>query len=253
MRDDFSSNIKSTLAARTGHACSNPDCRAITSGPQADEQRATNVGVAAHITAATAGGPRFDPNLSSEQRSGMVNGIWLCQNCAHEIDTDKSRYSVAVLYHWKLKAEHAAHQELGKPRSTSQNTASSHIPLETIRTVQDRKNSFWSVGSMGEAPVAFANFYGTITEVSGNAIRVVAAEMLSPPGDAEMILVCSNHDARRPQFLRPYEVANLSLTFILSSLPATEVNEIWKTSIVLVDQFGNRHELKNCQFRNPSA
>jgi len=35
-RDDFSNLIKKTLAARVGHRCSNPDCQAHTSGPQAD-------------------------------------------------------------------------------------------------------------------------------------------------------------------------------------------------------------------------
>ena len=30
MRDDFSQTIKDKLAARAGHKCSNPDCRAAT-------------------------------------------------------------------------------------------------------------------------------------------------------------------------------------------------------------------------------
>lgn len=250
MRDDFAANIKGILAARTGYSCSNPGCRAITSGPQANEQRATNVGVAAHITAAIGGGPRYDPNLSSEQRSGILNGIWLCQTCAHAIDADQTRYSVAILYHWKLEAEHAAHQELGRPRSTTQGTTLNQIPQETIRIVQDRKNSRWSTGSNGETPIMFVNFHGTITEVSGKVVKVVRAEIPSPPVDADMILVCNDHDAQRPQFLRPHEVANLSVTFMLSSINIPEVNEVWTSLIVLIDQFGNRHELPDCQFLN---
>ena len=56
MRDDFTDEVKRILAARTGNACSNPDCRAVTSGPQNDPTKAVNVGVAAHITAAAEGG-----------------------------------------------------------------------------------------------------------------------------------------------------------------------------------------------------
>ena len=203
------------------------------------------------ITAAISGGPRYDRSLSQEQRAGIVNGIWLCQNCAHAIDVDQTRYSVAVLYHWKLEAEYAAHLNLGKPRSTTPNVTANLVPLETIRVVQDRRDSRWNTGSNGETPIMFVTFHGTITEVSGNAIRVVGAEILTPPVDAEMILICNNHDACRPQFLRPREVANINLTFILPSenIPPTE--EIWTSSIILIDQFGNRHELPNCQFHNP--
>ena len=99
MRDDFAQPIKNTLAARVGHQCSNPNCRVPTSGPGADEQKALNIGVAAHIVAAAQGGPRYDATLTPEQRAGIINGIWLCQNCAHEIDADEKRYSVALLYH----------------------------------------------------------------------------------------------------------------------------------------------------------
>jgi hypothetical protein len=68
MRDDFTEEVKRILAARVGNACSNPDCRALTSGPQSDSAKALNVGVAAHITAASEGGQRYNPALSSEER-----------------------------------------------------------------------------------------------------------------------------------------------------------------------------------------
>lgn len=63
MRDDFTEDVKRILAARTGNACSNPDCRELTSGPQDDPTKALNVGVAAHITAAAEGGERYNPAL----------------------------------------------------------------------------------------------------------------------------------------------------------------------------------------------
>jgi hypothetical protein len=52
-----------------------------------------DVGVAAHITAASPGGPRFDPNLSDKERASATNGIWLCQNCAKLIDNDVAQFS----------------------------------------------------------------------------------------------------------------------------------------------------------------
>ena len=113
MRDDFSQNIKRALADRVSNRCSRPECRAATSGPQNDPIKAVNVGVAAHITAASVGGPRYDATLTEEQRCSIENAIWLCQTCAHLIDVDPRRFGVQLLRGWKLAAEIRAQNELG--------------------------------------------------------------------------------------------------------------------------------------------
>ncbi len=82
MRDEFPKPVADTLTKRVGNRCSNPDCRKRTSGPHTEDDKALNVGVAAHITAASPGGPRFDSSLTSDERKGIGNGIWLCQSCA---------------------------------------------------------------------------------------------------------------------------------------------------------------------------
>lgn len=106
--DEFSLPVKQALANRVAQRCSNPDCSAATSGPADDPERAVNVGVAAHITARSRGGPRYDSSLTSEQRRSASNGIWLCQNHAHEIDVDPARYTVEFLKAWKAEAENQA-------------------------------------------------------------------------------------------------------------------------------------------------
>jgi hypothetical protein len=114
MRDDFSEEVKRALASRVANICSNPDCRTVTSGPQVDSTKALNVGVAAHITSASPGGPRFNPLITSEQRSHADNGIWLCQNCAKLIDNDAQRYLETLLKAWKAIAEDRALNAIGK-------------------------------------------------------------------------------------------------------------------------------------------
>src|ERR1700719_4659941 len=114
MADDFSALVKKALADRVDHLCSNPDCRALTSGPQDDPAKAVNLGVAAHITAASQGGPRYDPDLLPEERSSPSNGIWLCQNCAKLVDNDVVRFSVGTLNKWKKEAEADTKNRLGK-------------------------------------------------------------------------------------------------------------------------------------------
>ena len=112
-RDDFPEKIKQLLAKRIGFKCSNPECRKPTCGPADEPTKAVNLGVAAHITAASEGGPRYNPLLTQEERSGANNGIWLCQNCAKLIDSDKQRYTVMLLRLWKNTAEDTANLELG--------------------------------------------------------------------------------------------------------------------------------------------
>lgn len=118
MRDDFSLAIKELLAKRVAYRCSNPECRRVTSGPQKDPTKTINVGVAAHITAASKGGPRFNQLISPNERQGINNGIWLCQSCAKLVDNDPVRYPVDVLYLWKKLAETTAIHELENPSST---------------------------------------------------------------------------------------------------------------------------------------
>jgi hypothetical protein len=114
MRDDFTEDTKRNLAARTNHTCSNPDCRASTSGPQSVSPKALNVGVAGHITAAAPGGPRYDPALTAEQRCHQDNGIWLCQNCGKLVDNDETKYHATLLRAWRTIAEDRALNSIGK-------------------------------------------------------------------------------------------------------------------------------------------
>jgi hypothetical protein len=118
MRDDFSQKIKEKLASRVAHKCSNPDCRASTSGPQLHPDKSVNVGVAAHICAAAPGGPRYEPTMSASERAAIKNGIWLCQVCAKLVDADEMRYSLDVLLRWKTTAEREAQRQIGKGKPT---------------------------------------------------------------------------------------------------------------------------------------
>jgi hypothetical protein len=104
VRDDFSAKTIRVLAARVGYHCSNPTCVGSTSGPALDEDRTVNIGVGAHIAAAAPNGKRYDPNMTTAERSNGANGIWLCQSCSKLIDSDDDRYTVELLHRWRKDA-----------------------------------------------------------------------------------------------------------------------------------------------------
>lgn len=107
-RDDFRSPVIRTIAQRAGYRCSNQNCLRPTVGPDGAEESAS-IGVAAHITAAAEGGPRYDLTLSPEERAAAENGIWLCQTCSRLVDVDVASHSVDQLREWKTLAEMRAY------------------------------------------------------------------------------------------------------------------------------------------------
>ena len=74
-RDDFTEATKKLLAERVGYICSNPFCRRVTVGPQIGGEKTVNIGEATHICAASPGGKRYDPEMTSDsKRLGNSSG-----------------------------------------------------------------------------------------------------------------------------------------------------------------------------------
>ncbi len=118
-RDDFTQKVKEQLAKQVAYICSNPEHRVVTIGPS-QYDKTNSIGEAAHICAASKGGPRYDESMTSDERKSIDNGIWLCANCAKDIDRDVILFPVDVLKKWKAKAIASARAELGKklPKDT---------------------------------------------------------------------------------------------------------------------------------------
>lgn len=106
MRDNFSNKTKDILAKRVAFKCSFLGCHktTIASGHE-NSSDITNLGEAAHIYAASPNGPRYDPNMTFEERASIDNGIWMCRHHARIIDADHINYSAETLKQWKKIAE----------------------------------------------------------------------------------------------------------------------------------------------------
>jgi tetratricopeptide (TPR) repeat protein/DNA polymerase III delta prime subunit len=108
--DDFSRETVITLAFRAGLNCSK--CGRKTSGPRSENNKALNIGEGAHIAGNKPGAARYDAAMESEVRRSVENGIWLCANCHHIVDTDYKAFPVALLHDMKRAAEERAAREL---------------------------------------------------------------------------------------------------------------------------------------------
>ena len=104
-RDDFSSKVRDQIARRAGYMCSWPGCKKLTWSASERREGAVNIGVAAHISAAASRGPRYDESQSQEERASADNGIWLCQDHAHQLDADAQSYNVERIRKWKMNHE----------------------------------------------------------------------------------------------------------------------------------------------------
>lgn len=117
-RDEFSAAIRSALALRAGYRCSLCNCATV--GPSdVAPTKASNIGTAAHICAAAAGGPRYDAAMTPAERAGIANGIWLCANHGRLIDTDLVRHTVAFLRKAKQAHERRCGQALSGPAAVA--------------------------------------------------------------------------------------------------------------------------------------
>lgn len=106
-RDNFTQKTIDTLRRRVSNCCSNPECYILTVEPQSsDPTKVIDTGVAAHICAASIGGPRYNEEMTPEERKDIKNAIWLCAHCSIKIDREPDAYPAPLLHHWKNEAEH---------------------------------------------------------------------------------------------------------------------------------------------------
>jgi hypothetical protein len=115
VRDDFTKRTITEIAKGVAYRCSNPECRRPTLGANAAQDGTIIIGVAAHIYAASPGGPRYNAAQTSEARRNKENGLWLCQNCGRLVDADPNRFTVEEMAKWKHDAQARAFRELVAP------------------------------------------------------------------------------------------------------------------------------------------
>ena len=121
------------------------------------------------------------------------------------------------------------------------------IPRETLRIVQDTRTSFSGPARRGETPLTQVNFDGHVTNISDKPVRILGVDIVKPAATADMAVISNNHDGRRPQVLSPGECAELRVCLFVEP-PIADNDKPWRCSLIFIDQYGNKHKVKNCVF-----
>lgn len=112
-RANFPAAVVREIAFEAHLFCSNPTCCRFTSySTSSGKPRA--IAEAAHINAASQGGPRSDELSTGEYLKSAANGIWLCKICHDKIDDDPDFYFEKKLRQWKEKHSKFVQQLVGK-------------------------------------------------------------------------------------------------------------------------------------------
>lgn len=182
MRDDFPEDVKRKLGHRVGWRCSNPACQQSTSGPSEASKAVTNVGVAAHITAASPDGPRYDASQTPKQRGALENGVWLCQKCGKAVDDDPVTYTCGVLRDWKSHAEARAREAIEqgprpqRPAEVNASHCEGYLEHPTAKEIDDQISGLPPYQRLGAAE-----------NYTGLKVRWKVTLVLVHPRDGEVI------------------------------------------------------------------
>ena len=156
----FSETTIKRLFALSGNNCGYPGCPV-----PIVEKTGIVTGEICHIKARSPGGPRFDPNQSSEERNAFENLILLCRNHHKVVDADPNLYTVDALL--DIKAIHG--NVAGRPEQESDRFFAKILINDAHRVTVTNNSGNVAVNSPGAIQGRNITVKTTRSKVSVNA------------------------------------------------------------------------------------
>lgn len=153
--NDFTESTRRKLRDRVANLCLNPECRKNTVAANLETiDNRTVIGEAAHICAASSGGPRFNDEMTAKDITSFNNGIWLCSICHRIIDREPKTYPVEMLISWKVSAEEHTSKNLG-------------TKYKTDKDIKESQQSLLSIMPLSSINSALSNVHGSVVQTLG--------------------------------------------------------------------------------------
>jgi hypothetical protein len=124
------------------------------------------------------------------------------------------------------------------------------VPRESIRVLPQMHGCWWSNGSVSGKPAMQVVGRWHVTNITGDNIRVLAARTSKPKTTGHVLTRHPNDNVFGSYPILPGETTEVSSDFWIVP-PVRKEGEDFKTAVILVDQYGNEHKIKNVVFKGP--
>lgn len=124
------------------------------------------------------------------------------------------------------------------------------VPRETVRVLPQLHSCWWSNGSVGGKPAMQVVGRWHVTNITCDNVRLLAARTTKPKTEGHVLTRHPNENIFGLYPILPGETTEVSSDFWVIP-PVRKVGEDFKTTVILSDQYGNEHKIKNVLFRGP--
>lgn len=125
------------------------------------------------------------------------------------------------------------------------------VPRETIRIVPQSSHCRWSEASVSGRPAMQLSGEWHVTNIIVEPVRVLSSRIKRPRTEGMTITRHPEQDIYGRYPILPHQTSEVHSHFML--VPSVRrVGENYKATVILTDQFGNDHKIRNVVFRGPA-
>lgn len=124
------------------------------------------------------------------------------------------------------------------------------VPRETIRILPQMRGCWWGNGSVAGKPAMQVVGRWHVTNITGDNVRLLGARILKPKTEGHVLTRHPHENIFGSYPILPGETTEVDSDFWVIP-PMRKEGEDLKVSVVLIDQYGNEHKIKNVVFTGP--
>lgn len=124
---------------------------------------------------------------------------------------------------------------------------SSKLSRETIRIIPKRGGQWWHMGSSGGQPAMQIVSRWYVTNITNEPVLLLRTSIFPFKMDGTVIVRHPEREIYGRYPILPRETSEASADFWVQP-PTLEEGQVLKATIILIDQFGNEHRVKDVTF-----
>lgn len=124
------------------------------------------------------------------------------------------------------------------------------VPRETLRISPQIKRCSWNIGAMDGVPAMQVNGVLYVTNITDSSVQILDAYIERPLTHGHVFGGTREENLIGVYQIAPRATADIRALFFVLPPPSDE-HEDFKATIVLVDQYGNKHKARRIVFRPP--